>query len=154
MRKWMATVEVDKRKVERDRISGYLAALDEVGGAVGESVAGYAQATVTVPAETLAQACALACALVAQAFDAPAIACEVTTEHEAMRRLDLLEEAASAEAGDLVSVTEAAELLGVSRQAILQRIESGSLPAEKRGREWVIPRLAVKPGRPGRPPRT
>jgi len=151
MRKWMATVEVDKRRVDRAKVGAYLAALDEVGGSIGEGPSGNAQATVIVPAETLAQACALACAVVAEALGAPAIACEVTTEHEAMRRLHLLEEAAAAQAGDVVSVTEAAEMLGVSRQAVLQRIESGSLPAERKGRQWMIPRTAVAPGRPGRP---
>ncbi|MCW2751716.1 MAG: hypothetical protein JWR83_2826, partial [Aeromicrobium sp.] len=44
---------------------------------------------------------------------------------------------------DLVSVTEAAQLLGVTRQAVLDRINRKTLPAEKVGREYVIPRLAV-----------
>lgn len=47
-------------------------------------------------------------------------------------------------AADLLSVTEAAELLGSSRQAILQRIDSGSLPARRVGKSWAIPRDAVE----------
>jgi excisionase family DNA binding protein len=39
---------------------------------------------------------------------------------------------------DTITVTEAAEMYGVTRQAILQRIETGSLPAEKVGNQWEI----------------
>ena len=44
---------------------------------------------------------------------------------------------------ELVSVTEAAAALGVTRQAVLQRIESGSLPATRIGTAWAVPRSAV-----------
>jgi excisionase family DNA binding protein len=45
--------------------------------------------------------------------------------------------------GALVSTTEAAELLGVSRQRVLQLVTSGQLPATKVGDTWVLPRAAV-----------
>ena len=41
---------------------------------------------------------------------------------------------------DLVSVTEAAALAGVSRQAILQRLEAGTLAGLKIGATWAVQR--------------
>lgn len=46
-------------------------------------------------------------------------------------------------APELVSVTQAARLLGVTRQAVLRRIDSGALPARKVGSTWTIPRSAL-----------
>lgn len=45
----------------------------------------------------------------------------------------------------LVSVAQAAERLGVTRQAVLKRIRSGRLPATKVGRAYVVPETALEP---------
>ena len=54
-----------------------------------------------------------------------------------------------------VSVTEAAQILGVHPQRIQQRIREGSLPAVKVGHQWAIERNELHrfryPPRPGRP---
>jgi excisionase family DNA binding protein len=57
--------------------------------------------------------------------------------------------------GVLVSVTEAAAMLGVHPQRVHQRIREGSLPAEKVGHQWAIQRDDLRrimnhtgPGRP------
>ena len=57
---------------------------------------------------------------------------------------------------NILTVAQAAEILGVCRRRVLDRIEAGSLAAKKIGRDWLIRRSAVealaasKP-RPGRP---
>jgi excisionase family DNA binding protein len=38
----------------------------------------------------------------------------------------------------LISITETSERLGISRQAVLKRINAGKLPAVKVGRQYVI----------------
>jgi excisionase family DNA binding protein len=43
-----------------------------------------------------------------------------------------------------VGTTEAAALLGITRQAVLKRIRAGTLPARKVGRNYVIPADAVQ----------
>lgn len=43
----------------------------------------------------------------------------------------------------LVSVSEAAAVLGVTRQAVLDRIKRGTLDATKVGRQYVIRRPAL-----------
>jgi len=43
-----------------------------------------------------------------------------------------------------VGTTEAAALLGISRQAVLKRIRAGTLPARKVGRNWVVPASAIQ----------
>lgn len=45
----------------------------------------------------------------------------------------------------LVSVAQAAERLGITRQAVLKRIRSGRLPATKVGRAYVVPEYALEP---------
>jgi len=150
--KWMATVTVDQEQVDRAKVGEYLEALDEYGGQVGDSLAG-AQATLTVEAATVAEACVLACAVVAEALGADAVGCYVITAAAARRQLGVHPELAELEVGDLLSVNDVAELLGVTRQAVLARISSGTLQATKVGRDWAVSRAAVKPGRPGRPPR-
>lgn len=43
----------------------------------------------------------------------------------------------------LVSVPQAAELLGVSRQAVLDRAQRGTLPGTKVGDTWVLLRSSI-----------
>lgn len=52
---------------------------------------------------------------------------------------------------DLLSVAQAADLLGVSPARIRQRIAEGSLPAQKVGAAWVLERAAIVPAAVGRP---
>lgn len=50
----------------------------------------------------------------------------------------------------MLTITQAAEALGISRQAIFLRIKSGALPSEKVGKIWAIPADAVKKTSRGR----
>lgn len=50
----------------------------------------------------------------------------------------------------LLSTTQAAEVLGVSRQRVLQLVSSGQLEATKVGDTWAIPRAAVTARAAGR----
>lgn len=43
----------------------------------------------------------------------------------------------------LVSISEAADMLSISVQAVHKRIKTGSLPARKVGNSWVIPLYSV-----------
>lgn len=150
--KWMATVTVDQARVDRARLGEFLEALDAYDGILGDSATG-AQAAVKVEADTLAEACAEACAIVSDVLGADAVGCQIVTAAAFRREFGIHPELAEIEVGDLMSVSEAAELLGVSRQAVLGRIASGTLAATKVGREWAISRRDLRPGRPGRPPR-
>jgi excisionase family DNA binding protein len=48
-------------------------------------------------------------------------------------------------ADQFVSVAQAAELLGLTRQAVLKRIRTGRLQAAKVGRNYIVPREAILP---------
>lgn len=57
---------------------------------------------------------------------------------------------------DLMDVKEVAALLGVTVGRVRQLAQSGAIPAEKVGRDWVFIRAHVeefarRPRRPGRP---
>jgi excisionase family DNA binding protein len=51
--------------------------------------------------------------------------------------------AAPAPSGETLSVDQAVAILGVSRPTIYKLIESGELPASKKGRSWRISAAAV-----------
>ena len=48
-------------------------------------------------------------------------------------------------ANQFLSVAQTAELLGLTRQAVLKRIRTGRLQATKVGRNYIVPREAIRP---------
>ena len=106
--------------------------------AVGDAPAspGALQAVVTVPAHPLAQAVATATALATQVGDLEGI--EVIPTQVWDRRAGL-----KIDDVELVSVTEAATILGLTSQAIRDRITAGTLPGRKIGRNWLVPTAAL-----------
>ena len=109
-----------------DRFADYHAAL-------GRSVLGRADLILSLPAESLWQAATAVRALV---VDLPVRRIVVESTADFDRRSE-------AEVPTLLSVSEVARRLGTSRQAVLQRIDSGSLPAVKVGKTWVVPAATV-----------
>jgi excisionase family DNA binding protein len=138
MNSYTITIEVDDQTPltgdDVDRIHDELEAFSP---ALGNSIRGFRSATVSAPGETLRQAIASAVAVVEAAFGASAIVVEAMIETE----FDIRQ--GWERVPDLVSITEAAELLGVSRQRVLQRINEKTLPGTKVGRDYLIPRAAV-----------
>ncbi|MDT8286711.1 MAG: helix-turn-helix domain-containing protein [Elusimicrobiales bacterium] len=55
-------------------------------------------------------------------------------------------------AGDILSIPEAAAILGVSRIAVFKRVKSGAIPAFRVGRSWAIARTDIKPPAPAKKP--
>lgn len=92
---------------------------------------------VSLPAEHVAQAVTTAVAVVEAAAGAATVAVEAmaSDEFDARQGWTPLPE--------LITVTEAAQMLGVTRQAVLDRIRRHTLPAEKVGRDYAIPRQAL-----------
>jgi excisionase family DNA binding protein len=45
--------------------------------------------------------------------------------------------------GDILSIPEAAAILGVSRIAVFKRVKSGAIPAFRVGRAWAIARESL-----------
>lgn len=112
--------------------------------AIGLSERGWVEVIISVPATDLRQAFTTATALVAQATPLEQLVVEVMTTDEFDARLGL------DPVPELVSVTEAADILGVTRQAVLQRLDAGTLPGRRVGNAWVVQRaaLANAQGRP------
>jgi len=139
MTMYNAAVEVATRQATTEAaLDAAMERLSPFHASVGVGPRGWASARISLLGETLAQAAAAAVALVEAAFDgAPALVAEVMTEAE----FDIREGWQTLP--ELVSVTEVAQLLGVSRQRVLQRIEAKTLPATRVGRDWVIARAAL-----------
>ena len=102
--------------------------------AVGAGYLGQAEVVITLPAQTLAQATQTASAVLNLLHP---IGLEVITTESWDRRLGV------ASMPELLSVSEVAQRKGISRQAVLQRIVSGTLPAHRVGKHWAVPALAV-----------
>lgn len=130
-----ATVTFDTRADVDDDIVDALAGY---GPATDRDVRRHAQVHITFDAASLEQASVVALGLAART-NLPVLGLEVlpTTEFDARVT------AMPTSSGD-VSVTEAAERLHLSRQAVLHRIKTGALPATKVGRTYSIPAGAVE----------
>lgn len=124
-----AIVDLGVRSDDDNRI---IDALGDYHGVLAGGRAGTLEAIITIPAESLRQAATTALAVCESATRRPAVAIEVMPTDLFDRRhgLEPLPEQ--------LSVTEVAQLLGVSRQAVLQRIDAGSLPATRVGRSWAV----------------
>lgn len=111
--------------------------LSDFAAAVSTSEPGDMLVTITFEAPSVAAAAHLALGL-AQDF-----------KLGELRRLEVLSTAAFdrrlglADLEDVVSVGEAAAELGVSTQAVRQRLEAGTLAGRKAGRSWHVSREAV-----------
>ena len=121
----------------RDLDDDLIDALDGYSPVVSRSDRGRVEVIITLPADTLRQAITTALPLLEQAGNSGVIALEVmsTDEFDARNGIDPIP--------DLMSVSEAAELLGVTRTRVQQLLDEGKLPGSLVGRTYVIPRAAV-----------
>lgn len=133
----MYTAEVETATKDLPPTDEAMDALAAYHPAVYPSDRGWSSARISLPAENAAQACATACAVVADALGAPVVAIAVMTEAETAAREGWVP------LPDLVGVTEAAQSLGVTRQRVLQMIREGKLPASRVGNGWAIPATAI-----------
>ncbi|NHN55748.1 helix-turn-helix domain-containing protein [Calidifontibacter sp. DB0510] len=131
MTSYTATVETAARRTPAD-LDAAIDALEAYHGAIGTSVLGRLEATITLDAETLRQATQTAVAVVADALGSPAVAVNVAPTADVDRAQG------RPPIPELLSVADAAERLGVTRQAILQRIDSGAIAATKVGKAYVV----------------
>lgn len=139
MNRYTVTIEVNSSaELTSDDVDRIHDDLDGFHVALGMSARGWRSATLTTTGENLRQAIASAVALVEAALGGTAIVCEAVTVEE----FDIRQ--GWRPVPDLVSVAEAADILGVSRQRVLQRIQAHTLPATQVGKTYVLPRAAVQ----------
>ena len=121
-----------------DAVDDLMEAFADYHPAVGDAPAspGAVQAVITLPAHTLAHAVAPAppqAPHVGALEGIEVIPTQVWDRREGLKVDDI----------ELVSVTEAATILGLTSQAIRDRITAGTLPGRKIGRNWVVPAAAL-----------
>ena len=132
------TIHANKPATENDDIDDVMEAFAAYHPAVGDapSCPGALNAVITLPAHTLTQAVATATALAAQVGDLVGI--EVIPTRMWDRR-----EGLKIDDVEFVGVSEAAVRLGITPQAVRDRIASGRLPGRKVGRNWVVSDAAL-----------
>lgn len=101
--------------------------------AIGVSTLGRAELIITLPAETFTQATSAVSALTT-GLDVVRTIVETTKDFD--RR-------SMAEVPPLMSVSEVADTLGVTRTAVQKKINSGAIPAVRVGTTWAVPAAAV-----------
>lgn len=135
---WKAKIVVGAARAGWQFDEAGTAVLAEYQSEIAAAGAGRVVVTLTLPAQSLAQACTTALAVVQLAAGRPGVSVEVMAEDDAEAR------AGVPPIPPLVSVSEAAEMLGVSRQAVLQSIDRGTLQAERVGSTWALARVAIE----------
>lgn len=128
-----ATITLGSSKLTEELGDKLVEALGDYHPAVGMGRAGRVEVILTYPADSPRQATSTAWAL-AESVDLDVSGIEVLPTSLWDQRDD------SVEIPRLVSVAEAAEILGISRQAVAQRLDVGSLIGTRVGKVWVIPR--------------
>ncbi len=131
-----ATLELDTpaRDVEGAPGDELLAKYSDYHTVITRSLLGRAELILSFPAAGLWQATATARALAA---DLPVT--RLTVE----RSVDFDKRSEAEVPSRLLSVTEAAEQLGLTRAGVQRRIDAGSLAAVKVGSTWAIPAGAI-----------
>lgn len=130
-------VELDHRGVSNDDVDRIHERLDDWNVSITENLAGYLELTLTVPANSLRQATSTALALAAEIGTPTMIHAASEAIRDQRGTLDELPE--------LVSVPEAGEILGYTRQNVLHLIDIGKLPAKKVARDYIIIKAALGP---------
>lgn len=141
---YTARIELATREDLTDRD---LAALASYRPAVSRGPRGHLVIELALPADDVVQAVQTAVAVVARVVDSAALSVTALPADESDRRARL------DPVPRLLSVSEVATELGVSRQAVLQRIDSGSLPATRVGTAWAVQAAAVEHARRANPQR-
>lgn len=128
MSEYNVTVELPIRKLDGTSAEQLLEQFEDFHPAVSTSPLGWAEVTITVVAESMRQAIATALAV---AGDVVSVTAMTTAEFD--RR-----PVAAERMPELESVSERAQRLGITRQAVLQQLESGKLAGRKVGTTWVL----------------
>lgn len=115
-------------------IDTILDALAEYAGSIAETESGY-RAVFSYPADNLHQATKTALTI-AETVGTPitiTVAPTATVDHDTKH----------GPLPPVISVTEAANILSITTQAVHKRIKAGTLPATRVGNVWIIPLAAV-----------
>jgi excisionase family DNA binding protein len=130
-------IEFERRDLPPAEAERILTQLEDWHAAVGHSPRGYVDVQITLPAEDLARAASTALAIAAPVVNAQPIRVEAMTEAEFDARLG------EVPMPELVGVTDAAEMLGVSRQRVLQMVDEGKLAGTRIGKSIALARDEV-----------
>jgi excisionase family DNA binding protein len=137
MTEYSARIELDSRDFDESAVDALMDVVEPYDGTVARAVqGGRTELTFTVPGDNLRQATITALSVVL-ATGHQVHVLEVLPTDEFHRRIQDLK------VPPLMSVPEAADELGVSRQRALQLVNAGQLAGVKVGDTWVIPRPAV-----------
>jgi len=117
-------------------LDNYLEQLYGYHAVLASTPEGAVEIIISLPAETLRQAVTTALAVVEAAGLAPdAIEVLTSAAFDARHGED---------DGETISVTDAAELLGVTASAIRQRLAAGTIEGRRVGRDWRLPKAAIE----------
>lgn len=134
---YAAHLEFQRTKIDLALVDKLMDELAAFHPAVGTSPHGLVDAQISVPGETFEQATTIALNA-ARATGLPIARVELITEEEFARRLEV------PAMPDIIGASEAAELLGVSRQAVGKMHETGRLRGQLVGKSLVFPAAEVR----------
>jgi excisionase family DNA binding protein len=135
--RYQVTIDLPGPPLTDDEADRAIEALAEHHPAIGNEHGG-PSILITVPADSLRQAVATGLALAAAASDREPLGIAALAEQEWDRREGFVP------VPELVGATEAAQILGVSRQRIAQMVDEGKLPATRAGNAFVFARPTIE----------
>lgn len=136
MTEYNITLELAKRNPTDDDVDVLIDAFEAFHPTISTSPLGWTEVTITVQAENLRQAVATGLGLAGDVVSVTGM----TTKEFDQRPVH------TERMPKLVSVTEAAELLRITPQAVRQKLAAGHLPGTKVGGTWWLPAAFMPKG--------
>lgn len=140
---WTAQIELDVRLTPRnaERLAqDWMPALADYHAVLGAGPTGQVVIVISLPAEGLRQAASTALAVIQDVTGRTAVSLQVMTTEDFDARTRIEPDVLPS----MLSPTQAAEILGQSRQNVLLMLEQGRLAGQKVGNAWVVLASAVE----------
>lgn len=138
MEYWNVIIELDHAYADDGVDEDVLDAFAEWHAAIGRTMGNRLEVTLTIPAENLHQAALTALSLLGHFKGLPS-----ARSMSVLRTADFDRRNGLEPVPPLVSVTEAAMSLGITRQRVLQMIHDGALHGIKVGNSWALVRTEI-----------
>ncbi len=138
MNRYSIHIEIDQRSLPPTEAIRLVDDLAKYHAAVGLSPRGWVDFQLSVPGDRLDQAVTTAVGIIQLVAKKPIITVTAMTEAEFDRRQG------HTPTPELIGATEAASILGVSRQRVAQMVDEGKLAGEKIGGVLVLVRSEVQ----------
>lgn len=144
MSEWTSRFDTNHRgAVSDDQVDELMDQLAPHHGTLGASLLSHLAITISYPAEDLRQALVTGEAIVTRALEAAGLTCQLTAG-EVMTSAEFDQRQGMEPLPELLSVTQAASVMGITGARVRQLLDAGQLVGAKIGATWAVPKRVAE----------